>query len=199
MAAKSESEAFLSSYILSYPNLANKSSVFLHNREASGVHSSGFTQDFPEIEKILTELVTSGLVLSGLVLFEISFDEEDLIESITVNENNEVNNHAVEAKVQLLNTNLICEGFKYAPSSCEKNANSGACEKAAPGIKCVWNFEKKMCQPFSITSKVASYHTCSRRGAPGGAWMGSCIAERGALPRPLLVAESGASPAKLVL
>ncbi|GFX92372.1 hypothetical protein TNCV_787181 [Trichonephila clavipes] len=32
----------------------------------------------------------------------------------------------------------------------------------------------------------------------GGAWMGSCIAERGALPRPLLVAESGASPAKLV-
>ncbi|GFQ68634.1 hypothetical protein TNCT_712081 [Trichonephila clavata] len=35
--------------------------------------------------------------------------------------------------------------------------------------------------------------------APGGAWMGSCIAERGALPRPLLVAESGASPTKLVL
>ncbi|GFW49997.1 uncharacterized protein TNCV_2315791 [Trichonephila clavipes] len=34
---------------------------------------------------------------------------------------------------------------------------------------------------------------------PGGAWMGSCIAERGALPRPLLVAESRASPAKLVL
>ncbi|GFX24518.1 uncharacterized protein TNCV_2107011 [Trichonephila clavipes] len=33
---------------------------------------------------------------------------------------------------------------------------------------------------------------------PGGAWMGSCIAERGALPRPLLVAESRASPAKLV-
>ncbi|GFY39599.1 uncharacterized protein TNIN_375411 [Trichonephila inaurata madagascariensis] len=32
---------------------------------------------------------------------------------------------------------------------------------------------------------------------PGGAWMGSCIAERGAHPRPLLVAESGASPAKL--
>ncbi|GFV53269.1 putative RNA-directed DNA polymerase from transposon X-element [Trichonephila clavipes] len=27
---------------------------------------------------------------------------------------------------------------------------------------------------------------------PGGAWMGSCIAERGALPRPLLVAESRA-------
>ncbi|GFY21429.1 zinc metalloproteinase nas-13 [Trichonephila clavipes] len=35
--------------------------------------------------------------------------------------------------------------------------------------------------------------------APGGAWMGSCIAERGAFPRPLLVAESRASPAKLVL
>ncbi|GFT57597.1 hypothetical protein TNCV_3137101 [Trichonephila clavipes] len=35
--------------------------------------------------------------------------------------------------------------------------------------------------------------------APGGAWMGSCIAEQGALPRPLLVAESGTSPAKLVL
>ncbi|GFW01648.1 hypothetical protein TNCV_4085631 [Trichonephila clavipes] len=34
---------------------------------------------------------------------------------------------------------------------------------------------------------------------PGGAWMGSCIAERGALPRPLLVAKSRASPAKLVL
>ncbi|GFV81577.1 RNA-directed DNA polymerase from mobile element jockey [Trichonephila clavipes] len=34
---------------------------------------------------------------------------------------------------------------------------------------------------------------------PGGAWMGSCIAERGALPMPLLVAESRASPAKLVL
>ncbi|GFX18499.1 uncharacterized protein TNCV_3370721 [Trichonephila clavipes] len=34
--------------------------------------------------------------------------------------------------------------------------------------------------------------------APGGAWMGSCIAEWGALPRPLLVAESGASPAKLI-
>ncbi|GFT42933.1 hypothetical protein TNCV_1615041 [Trichonephila clavipes] len=34
---------------------------------------------------------------------------------------------------------------------------------------------------------------------PGGAWMGSCIAERGALPRPLLVADSRASPAKLVL
>ncbi|GFV74722.1 hypothetical protein TNCV_1039601 [Trichonephila clavipes] len=34
---------------------------------------------------------------------------------------------------------------------------------------------------------------------PGGAWMGSCIAERGALPRPLLVAESRAGPAKLVL
>ncbi|GFY78234.1 hypothetical protein TNIN_198971 [Trichonephila inaurata madagascariensis] len=34
--------------------------------------------------------------------------------------------------------------------------------------------------------------------APGGAWMGSCIAERVALPRPLLVAESGASPAKLL-
>ncbi|GFW49993.1 hypothetical protein TNCV_2315751 [Trichonephila clavipes] len=34
---------------------------------------------------------------------------------------------------------------------------------------------------------------------PGGAWMGSCIAERGALPRPLLVAESRASPTKLVL
>ncbi|GFY75604.1 uncharacterized protein TNIN_374771 [Trichonephila inaurata madagascariensis] len=33
--------------------------------------------------------------------------------------------------------------------------------------------------------------------APGGAWMGSCIAEREALPRPLLVANSGASPAKL--
>ncbi|GFX91360.1 poly polymerase tankyrase-1 [Trichonephila clavipes] len=35
--------------------------------------------------------------------------------------------------------------------------------------------------------------------APGVAWMGSCIAEWGALPRPLLAAESGASPAKLVL
>ncbi|GFW49990.1 hypothetical protein TNCV_2315721 [Trichonephila clavipes] len=34
---------------------------------------------------------------------------------------------------------------------------------------------------------------------PGGAWMGSCIVERGALPRSLLVAESRASPAKLVL
>ncbi|GFT96038.1 uncharacterized protein TNCV_313191 [Trichonephila clavipes] len=34
---------------------------------------------------------------------------------------------------------------------------------------------------------------------PGGAWMGSCIAERGALPRPLLVADSRASPAKLVI
>ncbi|GFY31931.1 uncharacterized protein TNCV_2620681 [Trichonephila clavipes] len=33
---------------------------------------------------------------------------------------------------------------------------------------------------------------------PGGAWMGSCITERGALPRLLLVAESRASPAKLV-
>ncbi|GFX53853.1 hypothetical protein TNCV_1597991 [Trichonephila clavipes] len=32
---------------------------------------------------------------------------------------------------------------------------------------------------------------------PGGAWMGSCIAERRALPRPLLVAESRSSPAKL--
>ncbi|GFW28621.1 uncharacterized protein TNCV_2317691 [Trichonephila clavipes] len=35
--------------------------------------------------------------------------------------------------------------------------------------------------------------------APGGAWMGSCIAEQGALSRPLLVAESRASPAKLVI
>ncbi|GFS63604.1 hypothetical protein TNCV_1204601 [Trichonephila clavipes] len=35
--------------------------------------------------------------------------------------------------------------------------------------------------------------------APGGAWMGSCIAERGLSLRPLLVAESRASPAKLVL
>ncbi|GFU50744.1 hypothetical protein TNCV_241301 [Trichonephila clavipes] len=34
---------------------------------------------------------------------------------------------------------------------------------------------------------------------PGGAWMGSCIADREALQRPLLVAESRASPAKLVL
>ncbi|GFW10869.1 uncharacterized protein TNCV_4919881 [Trichonephila clavipes] len=34
---------------------------------------------------------------------------------------------------------------------------------------------------------------------PGGAWIGSCIAERVALPRPLLVADSRASPAKLVL
>ncbi|GFT64937.1 RNA-directed DNA polymerase from mobile element jockey [Trichonephila clavipes] len=34
---------------------------------------------------------------------------------------------------------------------------------------------------------------------PGGAWMGSCIAVRGALPRPLLVAESRASPTKLLL
>ncbi|GFX70177.1 hypothetical protein TNCV_4616151 [Trichonephila clavipes] len=34
---------------------------------------------------------------------------------------------------------------------------------------------------------------------PGGAWMGSCIEELGALPRPLLVAESRASLAKLVL
>ncbi|GFX38829.1 probable RNA-directed DNA polymerase from transposon X-element [Trichonephila clavipes] len=35
--------------------------------------------------------------------------------------------------------------------------------------------------------------------APGGAWMGSCIAERGLSLRPLLVAESRASPTKLVL
>ncbi|GFV13476.1 hypothetical protein TNCV_2849941 [Trichonephila clavipes] len=34
---------------------------------------------------------------------------------------------------------------------------------------------------------------------PGGAWMGSCIAEQRALPRPLLVAESRATSAKLVL
>ncbi|GFW53324.1 hypothetical protein TNCV_4075451 [Trichonephila clavipes] len=34
---------------------------------------------------------------------------------------------------------------------------------------------------------------------PGGAWMGSCIAERGALQRLQLVAESRASPAKLAL
>ncbi|GFS74873.1 hypothetical protein TNCV_1395591 [Trichonephila clavipes] len=34
---------------------------------------------------------------------------------------------------------------------------------------------------------------------PGGAWMGSCIAERGTLLRPLLVAKSRASPAKLSL
>ncbi|GFU71550.1 putative RNA-directed DNA polymerase from transposon X-element [Trichonephila clavipes] len=34
---------------------------------------------------------------------------------------------------------------------------------------------------------------------PGGAWMGSCIAVRGALTRPLLVADSRTSPAKLVL
>ncbi|XP_015904894.1 attractin-like protein 1 isoform X2 [Parasteatoda tepidariorum] len=63
------------------------------------------------------------------------------------------------------NGQMLNDIQKLTPGSCEKNANNGACEKAAPGIKCVWNFEKKICQPFSVTSKVASYHTCSRRGA----------------------------------
>ncbi|GFX57745.1 hypothetical protein TNCV_1495061 [Trichonephila clavipes] len=71
-----------------------------------------------------------------------------------------------------------------------------AADAAIPKIS---NFNRKLCKPWWNASCQQALSGGSPSLVPGGAWMGSCIAERGAVSRPLLIAESRASPAKLVL